>query len=163
MSNFSSSDESYPIQPNPTKHTCGRGSARWVGRDTRSHDSSTEQHTRMSSTDYVSRLLHEYSRAINSQYSVICRGSRGRADHFSTIFSRNTFHSQSWLYCVSKWWWFYVVLSSLCLNAMPLLILSICNPPIFIAGCPSCCNPPNLSWPVTGTESCWVAYPVANN
>ena len=35
------------------------------------------------------------------------------------------------------------------------------TPPFFIAGCPSCRNPPNLSWLGTGTESCWVAYPMA--
>jgi len=33
------------------------------------------------------------------------------------------------------------------------------NPPHFYAGCPSCHNPPNLSWLGTGTEICWTAYP----
>ena len=31
--------------------------------------------------------------------------------------------------------------------------------PHFYAGCPSCCNPPNLSWLMTGTGKCWIAYP----
>ena len=31
----------------------------------------------------------------------------------------------------------------------------------FYAGCPSCHNSPNLSWLGTGTEICWIAYPVA--
>jgi len=26
------------------------------------------------------------------------------------------------------------------------------SPPHFYAGCPSCCNPPNLSWLATGTK-----------
>jgi len=33
------------------------------------------------------------------------------------------------------------------------------NPPHFYAGCPSCRNPPNLSWFGTGTGICWIAYP----
>jgi len=33
--------------------------------------------------------------------------------------------------------------------------------PHFYVGCPSCCNPPNLSWLGTGTGICWIAYPVA--
>jgi len=39
----------------------------------------------------------------------------------------------------------------------------ISNPPPsiphFYAGCPSCRNPPNLSWHGTGTGMCWIAYP----
>jgi len=30
--------------------------------------------------------------------------------------------------------------------------------PHFYAECPICRNPPNLSWPGTGTEWCWLAY-----
>jgi len=29
----------------------------------------------------------------------------------------------------------------------------------FYTGCPSCCNPPNLSWLETGTGICCIAYP----
>ena len=29
----------------------------------------------------------------------------------------------------------------------------------FYAGCPSCRNPPNLSWLGTGTGICWITYP----
>jgi len=32
--------------------------------------------------------------------------------------------------------------------------------PHFYAECPSCHNPPNFSWLGTGTELCWLAYPV---
>jgi len=32
----------------------------------------------------------------------------------------------------------------------------------FYAWCPSCCNPPTLSWLATGTLICWLAYPVAS-
>jgi len=35
------------------------------------------------------------------------------------------------------------------------------NPSHFYTGCPSCRNPPNLSWLGTGTDLCWLAYPVA--
>jgi len=39
----------------------------------------------------------------------------------------------------------------------------ISNPPPsiahFYAICPSCCNPPNLSWLGTGKGICWIAYP----
>ena len=35
------------------------------------------------------------------------------------------------------------------------------RPCVFIAGCPSCRNPHNLSWLGTGTRSCWIAYPMA--
>jgi len=31
--------------------------------------------------------------------------------------------------------------------------------PHFYVGCPSCCNPPNLSWLGTGPGICWIAYP----
>jgi len=33
--------------------------------------------------------------------------------------------------------------------------------PIFYAVCPSCRNPPNLSWLGTDTGICWIAYPVS--
>jgi len=33
--------------------------------------------------------------------------------------------------------------------------------PPFYTGCPSCCNPPNLSLLGTGTDLCWLAYRVA--
>jgi len=33
--------------------------------------------------------------------------------------------------------------------------------PHFYTRCPSCHNPPNLSWLGTGTGICWIAYPVA--
>jgi len=33
--------------------------------------------------------------------------------------------------------------------------------PPFYVGCPSCRNPPNLSWLGTGTGICWTAYSVA--
>jgi len=33
--------------------------------------------------------------------------------------------------------------------------------PHFYAGCPSCHNPPNLSWLGTCHRACWLAYPVA--
>jgi len=49
------------------------------------------------------------------------------------------------------------------LGATPSELISEPSPssPHFCAGCPSCRNPPNLSWLGTGTGICWIAYPVA--